>query len=275
VSVKIFYFSGTGNSLLLSRRIAAQIKGAELLPAVSLYGSTSKKMEADAVGFVFPVYCLDIPDFIKDIIEKNNFSSVGYFFAAVTCGGTPGNALSSLDRKLRAKGKKLNCGFEVKMGDNSIVYVTSQDELKQRMESLEGISSEIAAMVNKREITGQVYDFKADSVLMMNQMNKALSMDFKINSKSAIKEKCNLCGLCTEVCPVRNIKIINGNVEWGNNCIRCYACLNWCPRSAIRFGSIEPGPKQQYRCPGINAADIICRGDEVQFLNEPDNMGSF
>ncbi|WP_368487482.1 EFR1 family ferrodoxin [Clostridium sp. BJN0013] len=271
MSVKIFYFSGTGNSLLLGRKIAVQVKEAELLPAISLYGGTSKKVEADAVGFVFPVYCLDMPDFIREIIDKNDFSRVEYFFAAVTCGGTPGNALSSLDRKLRTKGEKLNCGFEVKMGDNSIVYVTSQENLKQRMERLEDVSSEIAAMVNKRETTGQVYEFKADSALMKNQMNKALSMDFKINMKSAIKEKCNLCGLCTEVCPVRNIKIVNGNVEWGDNCKLCFACLNWCPQSAVCFGKIEPGPKQQYRCPGISASDIICKGDEVQFFNKPDN----
>lgn len=274
VSIKVFYFSGTGNSLLLGRRITAQIKEAELLPALSLYGGTSKKVEADAVGFVFPVYCLDMPDFVKDIIEKNDFSSVEYFFAAVTCGGTPGNTLISLDRTLRAKGKKLNCGFEVKMGDNSIVYVTSQEKLKQRLESLEGVSTEIAAMVDKRETTGQLYEFRADSVSMKNLINKALSMDYEIDRKSVIKEKCSLCGLCTEVCPVRNIKIVNGSVEWGDNCIRCFACLNWCPRSAIRFGRIEPSQKQQYRCPGIYAADIIYKGDEVKFLNKADNSNA-
>ncbi len=45
MSVKIFYFSGTGNSLLLGRRIAAQIKEAELLPAISLYGGTLKRLK--------------------------------------------------------------------------------------------------------------------------------------------------------------------------------------------------------------------------------------
>lgn len=263
MSVKIFYFSGTGNSLLFSRRIAAQINGAELMPVVSLYGNTSKKIEADAVGFVFPVYCLDMPDFIREIIDKNNFNSVGYFFAAVTCGEDPGNTLNSLDKKLRTKGKKLNCGFEVKMGDNSIVYVTEQEKLKQRLESLEGVSSEIAAMVNKRETTRQVYEFKAVSVLIKYLMNIALSMYFKINRKSAIKEKCSQCSLCVEVCPVGNIKIINGNVEWGDHCKRCNACLNWCPQSAVRFGRIELVQKQQYRCPGICAADIIDQGKSI------------
>ena len=264
MSVKIFCFSGTGNSLLLGRRLAAQIKEAELLPAVSLFGGELKKVEADAVGFVFPVYCLDMPDFIKGIIEKSDFSSVGYFFAAVTCGGTPGNTLSSLDSELKTKGKELNCGFEVEMGDNSIVYATSQEKLKQRMELMEGISSEIATMVNKRETNIQVYEFKSDFASMKNLLNTALSTDYKINEKSTKKEKCSLCGLCSEVCPVKNIKIVNGNVEWGENCLRCFACLNWCPQSAIRFGSIEPDSKQQYRCSGISVKDIIDQGKKVQ-----------
>jgi Fe-S-cluster-containing hydrogenase component 2 len=260
VSVKVYYFTGTGNSLLLGRRIVAQIKNAELLPAVTLYGGDSSKVEADAVGFIFPVYTLDMPDFISEIIEKNDFSGVDYFFAAVTCGGTPGNTLNSLNEKLKKVGKKLNFGKEIKMGDNSIVYATQKAKLEERLQSMEGVSSEIAAMVNKKETTEQVYEFKKNSVLMKYLMNKALSMEYKVNRKSVIKEKCSLCGLCTEVCPISNIKMVNGNVEWGNNCKQCYACLNWCPQSAIHFGKIKPGPEQQYRCPGISAADIMAQG---------------
>jgi ferredoxin len=249
---------------MLGRRITAQIKEAELLPVVSLYSDTSKTIEADAIGFVFPVNCLDMPDIISEIIDKNDFDGVDYYFAAVTCGGTAGNTLSSLDAKLSAKGKRLNCGYEVKMGDNSIIYATSQEKLKQRLESLEGIISELAAKVNKRETTGQIYEFTAASVSMKKRMNKVLATIIKIDRKSTIKEKCNLCGLCTEVCPVRNIKIENGNVEWGDQCKRCYACLNWCPQSAIRFGKIEPVQKQQYRCPGICAADISDQGKSLK-----------
>ncbi|MDP4093103.1 MAG: EFR1 family ferrodoxin [Bacillota bacterium] len=271
MSVKMFYFSGTGNSLLLGRRIRDQINGAELLPAVSLYGSMSKRIEADAVGFIFPVYSLDIPDFVKDIIEKNDFSCAGYFFAAVTCGGDPGNALNSIDRILRKKGKKLNYGVEVKMGDNSIVYVTQQEMLEQRLKKLEDISAEIAAKVNKRETNGQEYGFKAISAIMKHVINIALSVYFEIDRKSVIKEKCSLCGLCVKVCPVENVKLVGGNVKWGNTCKRCYACINWCPQSAIRFGRIEPAKKQQYRCQGICAADIIYKGDEGQTINNLDN----
>jgi len=60
VSVKIFCFLGTGNSLLLARRIVSKIEGSELLLAVSLFSGTLKKVEVDAVGFVFPAYLLDM-----------------------------------------------------------------------------------------------------------------------------------------------------------------------------------------------------------------------
>jgi len=43
VIVKVFYFSDVGNSLLPGRRIVTQIKEAELLPVVCLYGGTPEK----------------------------------------------------------------------------------------------------------------------------------------------------------------------------------------------------------------------------------------
>ncbi len=69
---------------------------------------------------------------------------------------------------------------------------------------------------------------------------------------------------------MRNIKIVNGNVEWGDNCIRCFACLNWCPRSASALEELNPS-KTAIPLSGISAADIIYKGDEVQPLNKPDN----
>jgi len=46
--------------LLLARRIVSKIEGSELLLAVSLFSGTLKKVEVDAVGFVFPAYLLDM-----------------------------------------------------------------------------------------------------------------------------------------------------------------------------------------------------------------------
>lgn len=270
MSVKIFYFSGTGNSLLLGRRIKAHMKDAELIPAVSIYGGHSKKIEADTVGLIFPVYCLDIPDLVKEIIKKNDFSSVQYFFAAVTCGGYAGNVLNSLDRILVKKGKKLNSGFEVKIGDNSIVYSTSREKLEHRLEGLEGVSLEIASIVNKRKTDVQGYRFKVSSVFNKYFLNIALSKYFRIDKKSVIKENCSQCDLCTKLCPVNNIRIVNGNVKWGKNCERCFGCINWCPQGAIRFGKIKPGLQKQYRCPGISVADIIHK-DDIKPVNELDN----
>lgn len=83
-----------------------------------------------------------------------------------------------------------------------------------------------------------------------------------------MKEKCSQCSLCAKVCPVRNIKVVNGDVVWDDNCKWCYACLNWCPGKAIRFGRLELGQKKQYRCPGIYATDMIAQGNEQSIFNQ-------
>lgn len=55
MSTKIFYFSGTGNSLSVARRIACGLEEAELVPIPKVMnGDVDTTVEA--VGFVFPVH---------------------------------------------------------------------------------------------------------------------------------------------------------------------------------------------------------------------------
>ena len=48
-----------------------------------------------------------------------------------------------------------------------------------------------------------------------------------------INEKCDGCGICARVCPVNNIKIVDGRPEWQHHCETCFGCYQWCPREAI------------------------------------------
>jgi Pyruvate/2-oxoacid:ferredoxin oxidoreductase delta subunit len=51
-----------------------------------------------------------------------------------------------------------------------------------------------------------------------------------------VDEKCNSCGICQKVCPVKNIKLENGKPVWLHHCEQCLACLQWCPTEAIQCG---------------------------------------
>jgi len=77
--------------------------------------------------------------------------------------------------------------------------------------------------------------------------------------KFRVDERCDGCGLCAKVCPVDNITLMNGRPVWRHHCEQCMACLQWCPREAIQFGSMTAGRKR-YRHPDFKAQDFILRG---------------
>ena len=75
---------------------------------------------------------------------------------------------------------------------------------------------------------------KAKSILKMNlnfhrEVNES-DTDFRID------EKCTSCGICEEICPVNNIKLVDGIPKWQHQCQQCLACINYCPEVAIQFG---------------------------------------
>ncbi|MBA4386087.1 MAG: 4Fe-4S ferredoxin, partial [Anaerolinea sp.] len=61
MKVLLFYFTGTGNSLLVAKKIAQRIQGAVIKPVMDLIEDVknfdySGFFDADAIGFVYPIY---------------------------------------------------------------------------------------------------------------------------------------------------------------------------------------------------------------------------
>jgi len=68
--------------------------------------------------------------------------------------------------------------------------------------------------------------------------------------------KCISCKICEKICPVDNIKMIDGKPSWNWHCEFCMACIQWCPAKAIECGS-KTSKRKQYRHPNIKIADMI------------------
>ena len=54
MGTEIYYFSGTGNSLVVAKDVAEKNNG-KLVSIPSLMNKKSIKTEADVIGFVFPI----------------------------------------------------------------------------------------------------------------------------------------------------------------------------------------------------------------------------
>ena len=53
------------------------------------------------------------------------------------------------------------------------------------------------------------------------------------SDKLNIHENCIGCGLCSSICPMKNISVLNGKAVAGDRCTMCYRCISSCPKKAI------------------------------------------
>jgi MinD superfamily P-loop ATPase len=76
-----------------------------------------------------------------------------------------------------------------------------------------------------------------------------LAKDYNVN------DNCIGCGICKEVCSVKNIEIINKKPIFGNNCECCVACIQYCPRKAINYKN-KTQKRKRYTHPEINYKEL-------------------
>jgi ferredoxin len=290
MSMDIYYFSGTGNSLAVARDIAAKT-GGRLLSIASVMDNESINSDADALGMIFPVYHKSIPLIIKRFVEKLENLEQKYMFAVYTFGDSPGLAARHLGQLVQARSGQLATGWGVHLPYN---YLTPSLTLRnflgsftlreipvEKQQALFAAApqriAEIAAYVNARqsgayEITSDVLTRLAERLNLPETLAKTIwlkvagvqapdEMPF-LESRQLMDrgfwtdEGCNGCAVCARLCPVGNIELVSERPVWQQRCEQCFACLHWCPKQAIQFGSKTAG-KQRYHHPDVKLADML------------------
>ena len=174
MSVEIYYFSGTGNSLYIARELQKRIPDSILIPIVSLLTEKVVHTRGKSVGFVFPVHALTIPIAVKKFIEKTDFGSSQYLFAVATREGTIFRGFEKIDKLLGKKGKRLDSHFVLNMCNNESRHegykVPSQSDIaefeKAALEKLDIICNVISTKTTSREKdTDYTIDFGQHPVL--------------------------------------------------------------------------------------------------------------
>ena len=276
MTTEIYYFSGTGNSLVVARDIAGKTNG-KLISIPSVMDKETITTDADVIGIVFPVYHAifdGMPLIIERFARKMDNIDSKYIFAVCTCKGWSRVTISKLGEIIKSRGGELAAGFTVPMPDNSSpsTIEEQQKSFDNWKKKLVSVSRYVNARKRGRYENTTLYNIimvplqsklEKKTVIVLNKLAGSSDLPFKevlpLTDKSfLVDEKCNSCGICAKVCPVNNVEMVDSKPVWRNCCESCLACLNWCPREAIRGGiSVKNNMTVRYHHPDVKLSDIL------------------
>ena len=259
---KIYWFSGTGNTLYVAREFANSFPQARLLSIASLDRAEDVVLGAETTGIFFPAYCMGIPhiieQFLARIVPQEKGNDGKFIYAVCTSGGYPGGALPMIEDTLAEKNINLNACFHIRMPSNYIPLSNPPAEKQQAAlftKADRAIRIAVIA-VKKRKKTRPLRVFPIDTFMKFVSKRAVATLE---NSDRYfwINQDCDGCGLCSRICPAANISLDNEEHPiWHNHCEQCMACLQWCPKKAIQYKQLTL-QRQRYHNPFVTASELF------------------
>ena len=253
MKIKLYYFTGTGNSLAIARDIGREFMHAELIFMPKLMGADQEMdIAGDIIGFVFPVYFARPPTFIREFIQKARFGDKSYIFAVVNGGGLFGRTLHLFNGLLQQKGISLDTGFLIGMPGNHPKVASMQHKSPEAHYQAAAVKIKTIVQQVKAKKPGKLESKWASlgHIIALTAFRKPyrLSLAKKLDFAYWVNDNCIQCSNCERICPMQNITDSQTKPRWHNNCINCTACYHHCTSKAICIGKEEPSFR--YNHPG-------------------------
>lgn len=247
----IFYFSGTGNSLTIARQLA-KFTTDTLLVDMAQPWQSSQTIEAETIGFVFPVYAWGLPLIVEDFIHKlPPFPPhVHYVYALLTCGDDMAYTDHILQKALSKNGWRLDACYSIQMRNTYVClpgFNTDSDKVVQKKNrEWQKQLPQIVQKILEHEKSTEA-DLKRGCIpWLKSYVLRPLFNRWLISDKhfSAL-ETCIHCGLCAQQCPLHNISLDSQREpHWNGHCTHCLRCFHICPKHAINYGKFTRNKKQ-------------------------------
>jgi len=152
MSTILYWFSGTGNSLIAARELAKRLGGDVRLSPLAR-AIAGEFQPADRVGVVFPVYAFGPPRIVAEFFRTAPIPADAYLFAVATNGGMPGRTFHFIRRILKSRGLSLAAGWAPSLPGNCITLYGAQpaDRQHKLFDSFIGKIERITQAVNRQD----------------------------------------------------------------------------------------------------------------------------
>lgn len=239
----ILYFTGTGNSRYIAKRIAQAVGDTPVSLNERLRrGDTSKLCVEGDLVVVTPTYAWRIPRVVERLLLETELTKVKRVWFVMNCGSEIGNA-SQYNRLLsEKKGFSYMGTAEIVMPENYIAMFQApgSDKAKEIVNAAEPSINRTAQQI----AAGQAFSEPKSRLLdrfLSGPVNRAFYPLFVKAKGFHAGAGCSGCGACEKLCPLNNISMNNGKPAWGKDCTQCMACICGCPEEAIEYGRRSRG----------------------------------
>lgn len=239
----IYYFSGTGNTEYVARKLQQcfreRSESCDVLPLEEITLGRAKFIAGsyDLVGLGFPVHALDAPSIFRDFIGLLPNARQDYFlFKTAGDRFLWGGSSHALRLELANKGWRLKHEAFYLMPSN---VFTKADSNKVQRRAVQAIRDAQTAV---EEILAEKKKLLPSNTLMRvaNLFNRFETEGCKhCSSGWYADENCSSCGLCVSSCPTANISFQDGKLHFADKCILCLRCRWFCPANAIHHQRFE------------------------------------
>ncbi len=254
----VFYFTGTGNSLYIARQIEN-----DPVSIPQVIHNENQAFSADSIGIVAPVYGHEVPQMVKDFMEKAIFHT-NYFYMILTYGNRHGGAAELAKKLCDDCGIAVNYINVIMMVDNWLPSFDMNEQLKMNKRIDERMAVILADLNGKMDMIPDVTD--ADRAAHQQFLAAMSHMPPDAwQHLLRVSDTCIGCGICEKVCPSASIHVMNGKaVHTPGHCQTCLACVHACPQKAIGLTIPEKNPNARYRNEHVSLQEIIHANNQIR-----------
>jgi len=244
VEVTLIYLSQSGNTRTVAETMATALRDAgHGARTVALEVATPRDATAgELVGVGCPCLASQAPTPVKTFLRTLPPLGGRRAFVFATSGAAPGRVLADLSGLLRGKGAEVVGGFLARGQDHHPApYLNGLSPGRPDADDL-AAARRFAVAVGEHVATGRsgpLAESRADAFAPTERFYDLVA---RLSSDAVLRvvepeprldaSRCDQCGWCARVCPIGNIAL-EPYPLLGAHCIRCYRCLNGCPKEAL------------------------------------------
>lgn len=248
--IDIYYFSGTGNTLLMVKKLAEILRAYD--KQVNLFKiehTDPNKINLDhVIGLAFPVAVFSTYPFVWNFIENLPTGDNAEVFMLDTMAGFSGGIVGPLKKILLSKHYLPIGACELIMPSNYGIMIPNSEKILKKTTVAENKIKKYAKALIEKKAKWQRISLISDLISFLSKMpqpwqtiGKCLSFDY---------DKCIKCKLCAKICPVAAIQTLDLPVIT-ERCVACMRCIACCPKHAILY----KGTTKRYRA--LNSDELV------------------